>query len=113
MENIKEAKRIRGQRLRMLRQRKGLTQVQVGQRIGAKSPSTTISQLEAGKMGMTLEHIERLSAVLEVPPAVIATARELTEEEIDFIIKVDAVVRDKDTHYMKVLSDILATRTKG
>ena len=69
---VREIKRMAiyeefGKRVRMLRDRLGITQEELGARIGLHSQR--ISEFERGEANCTLETIERLSEGLECEPA--------------------------------------------
>lgn len=54
-----------GQNIRLIRERKGLTQSYVSNAIGYKSPSM-ISEIESGKKGLDAEKIPLLAKTLNV-----------------------------------------------
>lgn len=64
MDSDGERRRIRGARLRRLRKRLGITQIELGRMIGAKSPSATISLIERGLQSMSVDQIEKLAQAL-------------------------------------------------
>jgi transcriptional regulator with XRE-family HTH domain len=66
---IRVLQRAFGARVRLERKRAGLSQQQVAEQIGVTGP--TISALENGHRGPSIEALCRLAAVLNVPPGVL------------------------------------------
>jgi ribosome-binding protein aMBF1 (putative translation factor) len=53
-----------GEQIRHLREAKGISQAELGRRIGSTQPA--IARLEAGRVSPTLETLDRVAAALEV-----------------------------------------------
>lgn len=53
-----------GERIRGLREAQGISQAELGRRIGSTQPA--IARLEAGRVSPTLETLDRVAAALEV-----------------------------------------------
>lgn len=75
MENrfdVKEFRMILGRKIRMLRESKGITQMEWAKELGFTSRGT-ISQVENGLKGHKVESIMRAAIALEVHPIVLMT----------------------------------------
>lgn len=80
----KEWREIRGRRLRALRKRKGLTQVELGKLIGVGSPSPTISFMERGLQGMSADQVERIAQILGVT-SLYLTSSNFDDEDLELV----------------------------
>lgn len=59
-------KKVLGENIKIIREKKGLTQVFVSKELGYRSPSM-LSEIESGKKGLDAEKIPLLAKVLNVP----------------------------------------------
>jgi transcriptional regulator with XRE-family HTH domain len=110
MDGDLEKRKIRGRRLRRLRLAAGITQEELGTALGLKSGSSHISQIEGGTKGMSLEQTEKIAKLLGVHPIVIATGRDYTNEQLDFLNQCCSVLQDPDPSVRNVMMSICKAR---
>jgi transcriptional regulator with XRE-family HTH domain len=75
---------ILGKKLRALRMRKKISQVQLAKELGFKSTGT-ISLVENGIKGLKVESILRAAKALDVHPIVLITPDEFSKDEIELV----------------------------
>lgn len=67
MENLAQLRRDFGERVRQIRSERGLTQVELSQRLGWHQP--VLCDLEKGRHAATLDTVKKIANALGVPPA--------------------------------------------
>jgi len=81
---VKELRKMIGNKIRLLREEKEYTQVKLGEALGYTSTGT-ISQIENGARGLPLPSMMRLAKILGVHPAVLISPVEAADAD-DLII---------------------------
>lgn len=98
---------ILGSNLRKLRKINKLTQVELGDRLGYKSKGT-ISQIEQGKRGMDNDQIYKAAETLGVPPSVLFSPTEWSQEELEMAVRFMIILKKgKDDKLYEALRGVL------
>lgn len=102
-----------GQRLRVLRRERGVSQVELARRLGTYQ--TVISAVERGARGLTLQQLLRLAAALDAPPgeflAATPTAASVTPDR-RFVRRLEKIARLPKRDQQALLRTIDAFLTK-
>ena len=73
----KPSKHVVAENVRRFRKARGLTQVELSQRLGVEQ--SQVSQIENGKFAVNLDTLDRLSDALEIAPSGLLAPVELPE----------------------------------
>lgn len=76
------AKVFIGQRIEYFRTKANLTQDELAEKMGYKSGSSMISQVERGTAGMSVEQAINAAKILKIHPAALLSEKELSNEDI-------------------------------
>jgi transcriptional regulator with XRE-family HTH domain len=87
-------RRVIGKKIRILRELKEMTQVELGNAIGMSS-SGAISQIENGEKGIKLHAIIRAADVLGVHPMVLLGTDDLEKDELVVMVSMLAFLKKK------------------
>jgi len=91
--DVGDFRRLVGEQIRLIRKNRGLTQTQLAERTGNDSMSKSrISDIENGKINISLDTLERLMNALDVTPS----------EFFNF----QKIVNEEDYHEKKLLVDL-------
>lgn len=76
---------IIGKRIRLFRNKAGLTQDQFAELMGYNSKSSMISQIERGKAGMSIAQAMKSAKILNVPAVALLSETKLTDTDINLL----------------------------
>jgi len=85
-----------GERVAYLREKAGYTQTELQNAVNFSTNSGTISRIESGKIGITLEKVDVMSEILCVEPETLSYPSKLTPEEIHFVNELFCIMKHKD-----------------
>ena len=95
-----------GERIKLLRKRDDMTQVELGKQLGYNS-SGAVSQIERGDKGISREKLMHAAAIFNVPLAVFYIEDKLDEEELFMVVNFCEVMRNPESPYYNIMRDIL------
>jgi len=105
--NKQELKKILGQNLKKLRKRAGISQVEFGGKLGLRS-SGSISLIENGTRGLTLENLFRASQVLKVPLIALIAPGVISDEQVDVYKDITTIFSEpKDPDIIRLVKSAL------
>ena len=102
---------VLGKKIRYLRKLNGMTQVQAMNALGYES-TATLSLIERGKMGMTMDKIAVASKIFKVPWFVLASPEEMSDDEIEMYVNLKKVCDAPDHPHKSVLKESLRLAAK-
>lgn len=87
-------RKVIGKKIRILRELKEMTQVELGKAVGMSS-SGAISQIENGEKGIKLHAILRVADILGVHPIVLLNLDDLDKEELKLMVDMMSFMKKK------------------
>ena len=81
--------RLRGEIVKALRGAKGLTQAELGTRLGYKTPQASITAIECGRSGLSYLRAKRLASILGVSLDSLAEAESDRAGHLDPAVRVE------------------------
>lgn len=111
MDNLK---RIIGNRIRVYRKLKGLTQMELAEKIGYTS-TASISEVERGNKALSMDKLELVAKVLEVPVSLLVTPLHYDDDVRKSALLADLVLmfeHIKDTPVIDILHTIVKSELK-
>jgi transcriptional regulator with XRE-family HTH domain len=103
-----EFRKVLGNRIRVLRKRAGMKQLELAKALGYTSTGM-ISQVEAGQKGMDLEKIHKAAELFQINPAVLLSQRKMTGEDFEMVIDLYQVINEQEgSEYKKAIKDLLS-----
>jgi transcriptional regulator with XRE-family HTH domain len=105
-------KQVLGRKMKFLRKFYNLTQEGVREGLGYES-SGTVSQIERGEIGMSLENIYKAADLFHVHPAILVSPDDMTEEEIEMHINLMIVQKSpKAQKHLTAIKSLLELAAK-
>lgn len=105
MEN-KTPREILGHKVKFYRKQIGLSQVQLGERLGYNS-SGTISLIERGERGMDQDIIAKTADVFGVHPMVLMSTKDYTDEQLEIFLTISKIIDDPKSENYQTLQKLL------
>ncbi|MDD2389447.1 MAG: helix-turn-helix transcriptional regulator [Desulfobacterales bacterium] len=105
--NKYEFKKLLGRNIKKLRMKAGLSQVELGKKIGFKS-SGTVSQIERGAIGLNVENIYRASHILGVHPIALCSPFEISDDQVEIYRNIMTIFSEPtDPHIIETVKTVL------
>jgi len=105
--NKYDFKKILGQNIKILRKKAGLSQLELGEKLGFTS-SGTISLIERGATGLKVEKIYKASHILGVHPIVLLSPIEISDDQVEIYRNIMTIFSEPtDPHIIGLVKTVL------
>jgi len=102
-----EFKKILGRNLKRLRKKAGLSQIELGEKMSLRSTGT-ISLIENGQRGLTVENIYRASQILGVHPIALFTPINISDDQVEIYRNIMTIFSEPtDPHIIGTVKTVL------
>ena len=103
---VTEFRIVLGKRMKYLRELHNMTQAQVMKALSYKS-TATISLIEKGEMGMTMDKMIKASEVFETPFDIFSSPEEISDEELEMHVNVRKISKTPNHPNFPIIRDLL------
>jgi transcriptional regulator with XRE-family HTH domain len=100
-----------GKKVRLLRQRDGMSQVDLAKLLGYTSTGT-ISQVERGLRGMDVDKIIQTAKIFGISPEFLLSDKEYDEQSLKMIVNFQKIIENPQSTKFKRLQETLRDLTK-